>query len=152
MKRRYVAGFYTDGSRVALVEKIKPDWQRGKLNAIGGKIEEFDGNNPSTAMRREFMEETGVEYWDWVHTVTLVGPDYEVFFFVGRGNPSACKQMEEERIITASVEALPSDCIPNLWWILPLSLDPDIQHPVIVKDVTMAGKGQTKTSSDSDSL
>lgn len=49
----YVAGFMfnEDRTRVALIEKQKPDWQRGKLNGIGGKIE--DDESPVEAMTSE---------------------------------------------------------------------------------------------------
>ena len=38
---KYVAGFLfsNDYKYVALIKKEKPAWQKGKLNAIGGKIE-----------------------------------------------------------------------------------------------------------------
>jgi hypothetical protein len=38
---RYVAGFLFDSAlhNVLLIEKQKPEWQVGMLNAIGGKIE-----------------------------------------------------------------------------------------------------------------
>jgi 8-oxo-dGTP diphosphatase len=38
---RYVLGFMfsSDHSEVALIRKRKPEWQRGKLNGIGGKCD-----------------------------------------------------------------------------------------------------------------
>ena len=42
---------------VFLLRKNRPDWQAGKLNGIGGHIEE--GEEPLNAMRREALEETG---------------------------------------------------------------------------------------------
>jgi mutator protein MutT len=39
--------------------KDRPAWQAGKLNLPGGKIEE--GETPEQAMRREFLEEIGLE-------------------------------------------------------------------------------------------
>lgn len=58
VQRRYVLGFLfsEDGSRVLLIWKNRPAWQAGKLNGIGGKIE--DGEQPLDAMKREFVEET----------------------------------------------------------------------------------------------
>ncbi len=52
--------------KVALIEKLKPDWQRGKLNGIGGKVEVDETHR--AAMEREFEEETGVyiPYWDYI--------------------------------------------------------------------------------------
>ena len=46
-------------TQVALIEKLKPDWQKGKLNGIGGKVNNFENYN--LAMVREFEEETGVK-------------------------------------------------------------------------------------------
>ena len=58
VKDRYVLGFVfsLDASRVLLIWKNRPEWQKGKLNGIGGKIEE--GELPIDAMKREFSEET----------------------------------------------------------------------------------------------
>ena len=56
----YVAGFTfsENDTDVLLIEKQNPAWQRGFLNAVGGKIE--PGEQPLEAMTREFKEETGV--------------------------------------------------------------------------------------------
>ena len=58
---KYVVGFMfsPDKQFVALIRKNRPEWQAGKLNGIGGKIEV--GEFPRGAMVREFREETGVE-------------------------------------------------------------------------------------------
>lgn len=48
-----------------LVEKKKPDWQRGKLNLVGGKIELNE--NPAEAASRELKEETGIAAFDLEH-------------------------------------------------------------------------------------
>ncbi len=67
--QQYVCGFmFSDDFKwVAMVTKNKPAWQAGKLNGIGGKIEQT-GHRPDDqhtelpheAMAREFEEETGV--------------------------------------------------------------------------------------------
>lgn len=56
---QYVLGFMFNEaeSKVILIFKNRPAWQAGKLNGIGGKIEE--GETPIQAMNREFAEETG---------------------------------------------------------------------------------------------
>jgi len=55
----YVLGFgFTLDDRVALIKKERPDWQKGKVNGIGGKIDE--GETPEKAMSREYYQETGV--------------------------------------------------------------------------------------------
>lgn len=67
---RYVVGycFSPDFDAVALIEKIKPTWQKGKLNGIGGKIE--PGEAPVEAMRREFGEEATAVIREWLHIRT----------------------------------------------------------------------------------
>jgi 8-oxo-dGTP pyrophosphatase MutT (NUDIX family) len=56
--RRYVLGFVFDrGFRhVLLICKTSPEWQAGRLNGLGGKIE--PGETPLLAMERELREET----------------------------------------------------------------------------------------------
>ena len=63
--KRYVVGFLfrNNGTEVALVRKLKPEWQRGRLNGIGGKIEPNEDSR--AAMMREFAEETGANVDDW---------------------------------------------------------------------------------------
>lgn len=58
----YVLGFAfsPEGAAVLLIRKTKPRWQAGKLNGVGGHVEEFDGTSQA-AMAREFVEETGIE-------------------------------------------------------------------------------------------
>ncbi len=66
--KEYVLGFAfnKDKTQVVLILKNRPDWQKGKFNGIGGKIEPSD-ENIHRAMVREFYEETGVvtETQDW---------------------------------------------------------------------------------------
>lgn len=56
----FVLGFAFDVKTggVVLIRKTHPEWQAGKLNGIGGRIE--PGEQPLQAMVREFEEETGV--------------------------------------------------------------------------------------------
>lgn len=46
------------GSKILLVEKDRPDWQKGRLNLVGGKIEK--GETPEQAALRELQEESGL--------------------------------------------------------------------------------------------
>jgi 8-oxo-dGTP diphosphatase len=72
----YVLGFAfsRDGSHVVLIQKDRPEWQKGKYNGIGGKIEHNEV--PSHAMWREFSEETGVnippDHWIPFLTTTFM--------------------------------------------------------------------------------
>lgn len=83
---KYVLGFAfgNDGAEdgVVLIKKIKPDWQAGKLNAPGGKIEPTD-KSPKHAMKREFLEETNIEtsLADWRHFATMKGAEFKVYCY-----------------------------------------------------------------------
>jgi len=44
---------------VWLIKKVKPEWQKGLYNGIGGKIEE--GENVLFSAKREIKEESGTE-------------------------------------------------------------------------------------------
>lgn len=126
----YVAGFLFDakGERVALIEKARPEWQKGKLNGIGGHIEK--GETPSQAMRREFREETGVDVRDWLHFGTLQGEsdvNRVVHFFLCFEDAALYTIMEgrqftDERVSVFWVDDLKSlNVIPNLRWLIPMA-------------------------------
>lgn len=125
----YVAGFMfsPDYSQVALIRKLKPQWQAGKLNGIGGKIEK--GEEPSTAMVREFLEETGAYTYpaNWWRFMEMGdGSSFTVHFFVTTGDLSTLRSTEEEQIEIINVSDLGptrQDVVENLTWLIPLALD-----------------------------
>lgn len=60
MKTYTVAFIFTpDFKKVWLIEKQKPEWQKGRLNGIGGKVEDGETNYDSCI--REIKEEGGVD-------------------------------------------------------------------------------------------
>lgn len=73
MTIEYVLGFaFAHSGWVAVIRKNRPDWQAGRMNGIGGKVESSD-KTYADAMQREFMEETGVvihaDKWRYVGTM-----------------------------------------------------------------------------------
>ncbi|WP_457607046.1 NUDIX hydrolase [Nitratifractor sp.] len=138
--QHYVVGFMYSPDRrsVALIEKGKPDWQRGKLNGIGGKIER--GETPTDAMAREFKEETGVETSaeQWKHFCIIEKPMiYEIHFFSTLSKElKNARTIEEEEVGIYAVGDLPANTLPNLRWLIPMSLDPRLafETPVIVTE------------------
>lgn len=129
MRHNYVAGFLFDASEtfVALVRKQKPEWQKGLLNAIGGKIE--GAEQPIHAMRREFLEETGLLVENWQLFARLSGEDWRVWFYRANTN-SDCnvlgvQSMEIEKIevhTTMDVFYRHVPTIPNLRWLVPMAM------------------------------
>jgi hypothetical protein len=77
MQTEYVCGFaFTRPQHpsphscwVLLIRKAKPDWMKGKLNGVGGKIEQ--GESVYEAQAREVLEETGItttpDQWTLFH-------------------------------------------------------------------------------------
>lgn len=133
--KEYVCGFMMFGRTVVLVEKAKPEWQKGRLNGVGGSIE--DGETPVEAMVREFREETGVgtDRNDWSHRVTMSGNGWVVHFFRSRVvSPMRIRGTEDESVCWADSTSLPGNTIPNLRWLIPLCFDDDISGPVHVSD------------------
>lgn len=141
---RYAAGFLfsEDRHQVALVRKVKPEWQAGRLNAIGGKIE--PGETPLACMVREFAEETGVQTTpsQWAPVATLKGSGFAVHFYAAFSDQVYDVQtVEEEEISVGYVDAFLGDpaLIPNLRVFLPLALDmTGIAKPVAFADVRAA--------------
>ena len=123
--KRYTVGFIfnPDFSQVLLVHKNRPDWQVGRLNGCGGKIEANESD--VEAMVRECLEETGLEIAtsEWVTSCTTSAPDWEVEFFgaVWTGELSAAKTMTDEEIAWYPTAPLPDHVIVNLRWLVPMA-------------------------------
>lgn len=62
---KYVVGFIFswDKKSVILIKKQHPEWQKGRLNGIGGHIN--DKETAVAAMQRECKEETGLDLPAW---------------------------------------------------------------------------------------
>jgi len=132
-KKYYSAGFLfsEDHKRVALIRKNKPEWQAGRLNAIGGKIE--DGETPGQAMNREFIEEAGIDvttflsFTNWDNFAFLEGPDWSCHFYRAFGDPELCESKTDEIVKVFEVEKVKlmnrPEVIGNIPWLLSLALD-----------------------------
>lgn len=123
----YVCGFLIDNQdRVVLVRKSRPSWQAGLLNGVGGKWE--SGETGCEAMRREFLEETGLDVAGWEEIVWLLcnGRD-AVTFFRAFGPPHLLDEaasMTDEPIEVHRITDLlrpGAGTIPNLRWLLPFA-------------------------------
>ncbi len=130
----YIIGFaYSkDKSKLALIKKNRPAWQEGLFNGIGGKLERFDPS-PADGITREFSEETGVfiPAKNWKNFGLLMGPDYEITLFkTFTDDIFNVKSVTDEIVHIFDTNAIPfAECISNLAWIIPMSLETWTKHP-----------------------
>lgn len=127
MITRYVAGFAfsKDASKVALIRKKRPAWQAGKLNAIGGHVEEED-TSLAIAQIREYKEETGVQSTlkDWHKFAVLGGVDFEVTFFYSTNEDLLdVTTTTDEFVSVYDWPANSGDLMHNLVWLIEAARD-----------------------------
>jgi 8-oxo-dGTP diphosphatase len=116
---RYAMGYLFDGlGNVALIEKNRPDWQKGRLNAPGGKIEK--GETPLEAMVREFREEAGAEVLSWRQFAELTGDGYRLYCFTSR-HKAEIKTMTDEAVGWYPLDDLPANILPNARFLIPMA-------------------------------
>lgn len=143
MTQEYVCGFAfnADLTQVAVIRKLRPTWQAGKLNGIGGKIEPTDKTHYQ-AMEREFQEETGVRIMahDWKSFCTYSGYEtrdtnrtenrFVVHFFCCAGvDLETLQTTTDEQVCRIQVDELSfENTVPNLQWLIPLALQ-RLKHP-----------------------
>lgn len=132
---KYVVGFMfsPDLRSVALIRKLKPAWQLGKLNGIGGKVEA--GEQDINAMVREFDEETGVatQPGDWAMFLNMFGgpsdpsgKDFDIAFYWTRGDLTRLRSVTEEGIEVIPVDFIThgnAEFLDNIPWVVALAMD-----------------------------
>ncbi len=113
---------------VVLIRKNRPAWQVGKLNGVGGKVEE--GETLGGAMTREFGEETGVWVQGWQPLATLEWEEGIVWFFrkwVAWDVLTKVRTTTDESVERHAVHRLNepgpglANVLPNLQWLVPLA-------------------------------
>lgn len=133
--QEYVVGFLftEDYGQVLLIKKNRPEWQKGRLNGVGGKIEKNE--SPEEAMRREFLEEAGVDVRTWQEVLILGGIGWRVHFFRAFDTYAFnhTESKTDEAIFKAMTSGLPTYVIPNLHWIIPFCMF-DYEFPLEVRE------------------
>jgi len=135
----YVLGFAftNDMQNVLLIRKRKPEWQAGKLNGIGGKVEE--GESPREAMVREFKEEAGVDTDPkrWVYNGILHGSNFfiTVYSYFSDDVYEAYSETDEEVYVYSLPLYKDFPVLSNLEWMIQFALnkrtDPTLQEYVV---------------------
>lgn len=148
-----------DGRNVLLVQKTHPDWQAGKFNGIGGKVE--NGEMVGAAMVREFKEETlsrlpGSPLYvfkdpaGWKHFVTLCGDGWQCAFFEARANLTDLQSLDgvvnddgETMHCVEIADLWRHPCVPNIRWLIHFALchaEYSGKHlPLVLSEATQGG-------------
>lgn len=127
MMKAYTLGFIFDPtySKVLLMHKNRPEWQKGKVNGVGGKIEE--GETSAACMVREVREETGLatRESDWMLVGTIKGQDYfcDVYGLIHASDMGEAVTATDEAVEWFYVNNLPSHVVSNLTWLVPITID-----------------------------
>jgi len=146
MKKLYVVGFAFDKNRqrVALILKGRPEWQRGRLNGIGGKVE--PGEAFIDAMVREFREESGYHTvpadWQHIHTMESDNSVIQVYR-TDLDSLDRLQSMTDEDIYTIDVEdfnTLYKKGVPNIIWLVHYARRENVEYGITrwVSDSTTA--------------
>ena len=130
---KYVVGFLFSPAyqNIVLIKKKRPEWQNGYLNGVGGKIKKYERSK--RAMQREFQEETGVDINEWEEFAVLNGSDYIVHFFKANSFYYLnVKPTTDEKIGIYSVSEIGKlKVIPNLSWLIPMSIEAKCCYNII---------------------
>lgn len=125
--KNFTLGFIFSPSfdRVLLMHKNRPDWQAGKVNGIGGKVE---GDESLVAcMVRETFEETGLNIPDekWSQVGQFGADTWTVFVYcsVFTGDQASIESKTDERVEWFRVDQIPENAIENLNWMIPICVD-----------------------------
>ena len=121
---RYVVGYLInpENNEVCLIKKNRPKWQKGRLNGVGGHIE--DGESPQVAITREFREEAGEDNINWRQFLYVTGNQYELYCFTAKAdskNLAKIHTVTDEIIGWYPIESLPENILSNLKWLIPMA-------------------------------
>lgn len=124
---RYTLGFLfnKDLSKVLLIHKLSPEWQKGKINGLGGKFE--IGETFYECIVREVKEETALvtESKEWKKIGELHSTRWlvDIVAYVYKEAETDATNVEKQQIEWFSISNLPTNIMSNLSWLVPLCKD-----------------------------
>ncbi len=125
--KKYTLGFIFNENmdKVLLIHKLVPAWQVGKINGLGGKMEEVEDG--LSCIVREIQEESGLitekESWEFICKMHSLDFNIDTFGYIYTGDINDAKSLEAEQIEWFDVNNLPENVISNLKWLIPLTID-----------------------------
>src|SRR6478609_3740306 len=131
-KKHYSCVFARWQKSVLLVRKSHPDWQSGRMNGVGGAVEE--GETPLACAQREFEEETGIGAPDDIREFCVLEDSQVIVHFYSGSLPDtgdiksmipATNDIGEalEFCSLSNIQdyADSSEFIDNLCWLIPMA-------------------------------
>lgn len=122
---------------VLLIEKSKPDWQKGWCNFPGGKLE--DGETLAECVQREIIEETGIliplEEWGHIGEIVNHGGYCVQIFTAVTSDKFRLSINEKEPCKWCCTYDLPDNILSNLKFLVPFAMQthkkaiPNTPHP-----------------------
>ncbi len=115
-----VVGFITDGKRILLINKNRPENQKGLFNGVGGAVQENE--TPLEAMVREAKEETGLEIKEWIEIDVFPYPN-GITLYLYQATIS-CKEIEQfqsptdEKVSLFDKDKLPENLVHDIAYIV----------------------------------
>lgn len=128
----YTMGFVLNSRMDKVLLCLKDKDEVKGWNGIGGKIEETD-RSPSAAMSREAFEEAGIVA-SFLHRITYIGSFGVVYIFLTVFNGNFPDETDTgEPMSLFRIDSLPESVSNDIRWMLPLSMDSNIDFPVIIR-------------------
>src|SRR5574343_41802 len=123
MVKLYTIGIYfsCDLKKILLIHNKRPDWQNGKYNFPGGKVELYE--DKYDCIIREFKEETNIETIesDWKHIGNIynneIGYCVDILVCV-QNKEQEIRTMTDEEVFWHDIDKLPDNCITNVYWLV----------------------------------
>ncbi len=116
LKKRYVVGIiFDDQNNVLLINKLRPDTQKGMLNGIGGKIEKNE--TPIEAIIRECKEETNLNIKRWKLFDEMKFDDVEIYFYYSKVTNKKIlkyKSLTDEQLELCDINNLPTNTMNDI--------------------------------------
>ncbi len=130
--------FDTDLKHVLLVHKGSPEWQKGLINGVGGKIEL--GETPLDCMVRECEEETALKIpsakWLQFATMNIKGNITNVYATTYKGAMKDARKNHHEEIEWFPYNELPQNVIANIPFFVPMARQQILGHDSVSIEIT----------------
>lgn len=120
-RKNYVIGLiFDDKNRVLLINKLRPDWQKGYYNGIGGKVE---GNETFIkAMIRETKEEANLDIkknWKLYHKDILANVQINTYYQKTSSKEiEKFKSLTDEKVELFEIDKLPTNTLPDIRYMI----------------------------------